>query len=106
MTDLTDNQRIERATRAQQAIDEFFAPAMARAHDAFAARLKDICAREPWAAEKIAAVANAIRILEEIGRDLEAAVHEGEEAGQRRLRAEKYEKLTPARRRLLNIGVF
>ena len=106
MTELSEAQRVERAARASKAIDEFFTPALMRAHAAFARRLSEICAREPWAAEKIAAVANAIRILEELGKDLEAALHDGEAAAQSLLRAEKYEKLTPARRRLLGIGPF
>lgn len=104
MSDLNEAQRVERAARAQQALDEFFAPAMARARESFSARLKDICAREPWAADKIAAMANAIRILEELGRDIEGAIRDGDEAAQSLLRAEKYERLTPARRRLLGIG--
>ena len=106
MTELNDQERVERGRRARAAIDEYFAPALGRAHDMFSARLKEICAREPWATERIAAVANAIRILEELGKDLEAAIHDGEDAVQRRLRAERYEKLTPARRRLLGIGAF
>jgi len=106
MTELNEAQRVERAVRARSAIDEFFAPALARAHTAFSARLKEICAREPWAADRIAAVANAIRILEELGRDLESAIHDGDAAAAALLRAEKYEKLTPARRRLLGIGRF
>ncbi len=106
MTELTDAQRVERADRATKAIDEFFAPALARAHAAFSERLKDICAREPWAAHRIAAIANAIRILEELGNDLEAAIRDGDAAAQSIMRAEKYERLTPARRRLLGIGPF
>ena len=106
MTDLTDSQKVERAKRARDAIDEFFAPALARAHAAFSARLKEICAREPWATDRIAAVANAIRILEELGKDLEAAIRDGDAAAEALLRAERYERLTPARRRLLGIGPF
>lgn len=106
MTELSDSQRVERAARAARAIDEFFAPALTRAHDSFSTRLKEICAREPWAADKIAAVANAIRIVEELGKDLEAAIRDGDEAAQSILRAGKYEKLTPARRRLLGIAPF
>ena len=106
MTELSDAQRVERAARAARAIDEFFAPALARAHDSFATRLKEICAREPWAADKNAAVANAIRIVEELGKDLEAAIRDGDEAAQSILRVGKYEKLTPARRRLLGIAPF
>lgn len=106
MRDLNEAQRVERAARAQHALDEFFTPALARAHDSFSARLKDICAREPWASDKIAAMANAIRILEELGRDLESAIRDGEEAARSIVRAGKYEQLTPARRRLLGIGPF
>ncbi|TFI59102.1 hypothetical protein E2493_06135 [Sphingomonas parva] len=106
MNELSDAQRVERAARARRAIEEFLAPALGRAHETFSARLKDICAREPWAADRIAALANAIRILEELGKDLEAAIHDGDAAAQALLRAEKYERLTPARRRLLGIGPF
>ena len=106
MGELSDAQRVERAARAARAIEEFFAPALARAHEAFSGRLKEICAREPWASDKIAAIANAIRILEELGKDLEAAIHDGDEAAQSILRAGKYEKMTPARRRLLGIVPF
>ena len=106
MGELSDAQRVERANRAARAIDEFFAPALARAHEAFSGRLKEICAREPWASDKIAALANAIRILEELGKDLEAAIRDGDEAARALLRAGKYERLTPARRRLRGIAPF
>jgi len=106
MTERSEAQRVERAERARRAMDEFFAPALGRAHDVFSTRLKDVCAREPWAADKIAALANAIRILEELGHDLEAAIRDGDDAARTILRAEKYEALTPARRRLLGIGRF
>jgi hypothetical protein len=103
MTDLTERQRVERAERAKRALEEFVEPAIDHVCATFEKRLKEVCAKEPWASDKIAALANVIRIAEEIGGDIIGLIHDGAEAQSHILKVERYEALTPARRRLVSI---
>ena len=98
--------RIERAGRAQRALEEFLDPAFETAHAEYAERLKVIASKEPWATNKIAALANAARIVEEVRGQIVALVFDGEHAKQGKARAEKIEQLSPAKRRFLNIAPF
>jgi hypothetical protein len=104
MADLTEAQRVERATRAERAIEEFFAPAMAKMQGLFSDRLQEICVSEPWEKEKIVAAAHVVRIVDIMRSDLLTLVRDGEAAANDLIKAEKYEELSPARRRLLSIG--
>lgn len=106
MTELTEQQRIERARQASLALESFLDPAFAVLTEEYAARLKAVCAKEPWASEKISALANAGRIVDEVRNQIVGLVHDGVEARSKLTRAEKMEQLTPSRRRLLNIGPF
>lgn len=104
MTDLTDPQRVERGRRAQRAIDEFFEPALAKVQATFAKRLQDLCIAEPWASDKIASAAHVVRIADILKADLLTLVNDGEHAAQSIIDTERYDQLTPARRRLVAIG--
>ncbi len=104
MPDLSDAQRVERATRAEKAIEEFFEPAMTRMQGLFSGRLQDLCVSEPWEKEKIVAAAHVVRIVDIIRGDLLVLVRDGEAAATDLIKAEKYEQMTPAQRRLLAIG--
>jgi hypothetical protein len=103
---VTPQERIERGGRAKRALDEFLQPAFDVAASEYAARLKEVAAREPWAANKIAALANALRIVEEVQGQITGIVYDGEHAKQGKARAEVIEQLSPAKRRLLNIGSY
>lgn len=104
MTDLSDAQRVQRAENARRALEGFLDPAFAMLVNVYSARMEEIAAREPWEAAKITALANGIRIAREVKAQIEAQVYDGEVVKQSMIRAEKIEKLTPAKRRLINIG--
>lgn len=104
--DLTLEQRVERGHRAERAMSEFLEPAFDQVRAEYAARLAVICATEPWAANKVSALANASRIVEEVQAQIMALIMNGEEAHIRKSRAERIEELSPAKKRLLNIGGF
>lgn len=106
MPDLTDPQRIERARQAGLALEHFLDPAFAVVAEEYRQRLEAICATKPWATNEIAALANASRIVSEVRSQIAGLVYDGEEAKRGRTRAELIEKLSPAKRRLLNIGAF
>lgn len=100
---MTEAERIRRGQNAQRALDEFLDPAFRAVHEAYSARLKEIASTTPWEAGKITALANATRIIEETRAQIFALVADGKEAEGQTIRAEKIEKLSPARRRLFNI---
>lgn len=103
---MTPEQRIERARRAQAALDEFLAPAFEVIQVEYGGRLAAVCAKEPWAADKIAALANANRIVDEVKRQLVGLILDADEAKAAKQRTKRIEELTPSKRRLLNIGGF
>lgn len=100
---LTDPQRVERAARAKRAMDEFFEPAFETIGLTYLQRLEEISAREPWATNKIAAVANAVRITKELRGQIEALIHDGAEAKITLEQTKRMEALSPTKRRLLGI---
>lgn len=104
MSDLTPQQRIERATRARRALEEFLEPAFGLVMDTYLARVEELSAKEPWSASKITALANATRIAREVRSQIVAIVLDEADAKANIDRAERVEALSPARRRLFNIG--
>lgn len=105
MSDLTDKQRVERAHHAKRALEEFLEPAFAVVTAEYGARLLAVCAKEPWATDRIAALANATRIVEEVKAQIVSLVYDGESAKQEIERVRRIEALTPRRRRLVEIGL-
>lgn len=103
---MTDEERIERAFQAQRALDNFLLPAFEQVKAEYGGRLAKVCANEPWATSKIAALANATRIVDEVKAQIAAIIIDGEEAKHRKSRAQVIEELSPAKRRLLQIGAF
>jgi len=101
---MTDEERIERAFQARRALETFLTPAFDQVRAEYGGRLAHVCANEPWATNKIAALANASRIVEEVKAQIVTLVLEGDEARSRKTRAERIENLSPAKRRLLQIG--
>lgn len=103
MTDLSEGQRIERGRRAQLTLEEFLDPAFGLVIAAYAARVEELASTQPWEAQKITTLANAIRIAKQVRGQIMAIVHEGENARQQKDRAAEIEKLSPAKRRFLNM---
>jgi hypothetical protein len=95
----SETQRVERARQADNALKEFRAPAFDVVHQEYGARLKRIASAEPWATDKIAALANAMRVVEEVHNQVAALIADGEHAKAGMIRAEKIEQLSPAKRR-------
>lgn len=103
MVDLTEAQRIERGRRAKMALEEFLDPAFAAVTEAYTSRIEGLASTQPWEAQKITALANAIRIANQVKNQIMGIVHEGENTKAHKDRAEEIEKLSPARRRFLNM---
>lgn len=101
---MTPEQRAERARLAKQALDNFLAPAFTELDNAYTGRLAAVCASEPWATNKIAALANATRIVAEVRAQIEAVVADGDVARREIDHAKRIEQLSPAKKRLLSIG--
>jgi hypothetical protein len=105
MSELNDAERVQRAHNAQRALDEFLDPAFELVADVYQQRLEDLASATPWEAGKITALANALRIAKEVRSQIHGIVKDGTVAGDNIKRAKRIEELTPARRRLLNIGL-
>lgn len=103
MTDLSESQRIDRARRAEMALEEFLDPAFDAVVSAYTARIEELAATQPWEAGKITALANATRIARQLRGQIMNIVHEGEKAKRAKARAEEIEKLSPAKRRFLDM---
>jgi hypothetical protein len=106
VTDLTDAQRVERSRLAALALKDHLDPAFELVVDAYAERLEQIASSTPWEAGKITALANGIRIAKEVRSQIAGIVADGTDARQNIVRAKRVENLTPAKRRLLNIGQY
>lgn len=103
---MTDAERIERARRAQLALDEFLTPVFDIIGAEYLGRLKAITSREPWEAGKISSLANASRIVDEVRNQITALVLDGQEAQAKINRAKRVENMSASDRRLLGIGPF
>lgn len=103
---MTLDEKIRRGHAAKRAIEEFLGPAFETAQAVYSARLEEIASTQPWEAGKITALANAKRVVDEVHRQIASLVHEGEHAANEKIRAERIEKLSASRRRLLNIGAY
>lgn len=102
---MNEAQRIERARRADMAMEEFMGPAFEFARTAYMDRLAQIAAAEPWATDKIAKLAIATRILDEVKGQIVAVIHDGDVAKSEMIRAEQIEKIPHAKRKILGLSV-
>ena len=104
MTELSEAQRVERGEHARRALEQFLDPAFDAVIAAYSDRIEDMASKEPWSSAKITVLANAIRIAKEARAQIAALVYEGENARASMVKVERMEKLTPAKRRFLNIA--
>jgi hypothetical protein len=100
---MTDDQRAERGRRAKLALDEFLEPAFQTVIDTYTQRVEELASKAPWDAQKITALANATRIAKQVKAQIELMIYEGEIAQSAKQRAREIEKLSPARRRFLDM---
>lgn len=106
MSDLSENQRIERARRAKAAYDEFVSPALEEIRNAYGDRIVEIASTElnrDKRTDKLTALSTALRILEQVEGGLQTIIVDGQMAHQSKMRAAEMEQLSPARRRFLNM---
>ena len=96
---------IEAATDAQKVLDEFLTPAFEAVNDTYVARLAQIAASEPWDTDKIAKLAIAVRVAQEVRAQIEAVVTAGKLAAAEHLRAEKIERIPLAKRKYMGVGI-
>lgn len=102
---MTDRERVELARRAKLAMDEFLAPAFAIVEADYAEKMIAAAAStDPRAPEIIARLANAIKATRMARNQIEGFVADGIVAQNNIDQQKKVETLTPAQRRLLNIG--
>lgn len=106
---MTPKQRLDTASRAQAAWEEFFAPMIGELRSAYSERMVEVATTElnhAKRADKITALSNAVKILDTLKGGMLEAIRDGELAKEDMLRAERIEQLSPSRRRLLNIAPF
>lgn len=104
MNDLRD--RANRATRAQHAWDEFFAPMIDDLRAVYTERLVEVANAElgrDSRADKITALSNALRILDTLEGGMKATIRDGEVAASQMIRVEKIEGMTAPQRRLFGL---
>ena len=105
MTDLTEQQRVELARQARMALDDFLAPAFAMVEADYAEKMITAAAStDPRTPEVIARLANAIKASRQAHNAIKLLVADGDVAKSQMIRAERVEEMSPARKRLLNIG--
>lgn len=100
---MNEEARIARAERAQAALDEFINPAFDIAAAGYMARLSEVVSAEPWATDKVKALMTAARVLKEVRGQVASLVQDGEVAAREVIRADKIEKISPAKRRILGL---
>lgn len=105
---MTEQQRIERARLAKQALDEFLTPAFEIVEQDYGEKMIAAAAStDPRAPEVISRLANGIKAARQAKAMIEALVADGEVAAADKARAEKNAELaerSPARSRLLGIA--
>lgn len=106
MAEMTPQQRQERARRAKMAMDEFFDPALAFVELDYTEKLIKVAAStDPNAEKAITRLANGIKVARQIRAQIDAIIKDGEVVEKDIERAVRKDAMTPAKRRLLDIGV-
>lgn len=102
---MNDAERINRATRAQAAWEEFMAPMIAELKAEYTQRLVDVASQElsrDKRSDKITALSNALKIVGNLETGMQAIIKDGEMAHRELVRSDNIERLTAPQRRLLN----
>lgn len=102
---MNDRERVELARRAQQALDDFLAPAFAAVEAAYTEKLVNAAtSTDPRAPEIVARLAAGMKAARSAHSQIAALVADGELVKGQMIKAERIEGMTPSDRRLLNIG--
>lgn len=103
---MTPQERIARAERAQQALDEFITPILLETRDAYCTRIVELASIElnrNVRGDKMAALSTAIRVVDAIEDGLKAVMMDGKMAERDKLLAEKVERMTAPERRIFGL---
>lgn len=100
---MTPEQRTARAHRAKAAMEEFVGPAFDYARHEFITRMGMHAANKPWAVDEIRSLALAVKVLDEVRGQISACIADGEVAGREMIRAERFERIRPTKRKILGI---
>lgn len=105
MSELPDAQRIDRARRASQALDEFLAPAIALIEADYGEKMIAAAAStDPRSTEIITRLAQGIKVARQVKSLIEAYVTDGKAVEAERERKARLEEMNPSQRRLLNVA--
>ena len=104
---MTPQERIARATRAQGAWDEFFAPMLTEMRDEYTKRMTDEAVSElnrERRADKVGALAVALRVLSNLEGGMLETIRDGDLARKDKLKSDRILEMTDAQQRLLKIA--
>jgi hypothetical protein len=103
---LNEAERIARAHRGKVAFEEFFEPMLGELQNAYSERLVEVANSElnpANRADKITALSNALKILNNLEAGMKAIVTDGEIAMRDKARTDKIEQMTAPQQRLLGV---
>jgi hypothetical protein len=106
---VTEAERIARATRANAAWEEFVEPIISGMEREYTARMVEVANSElsrDKRADKLTALANALKISANVKAAMQAIILDGEVAHKDKLRADRIEQMTAPQRRLLGIAPY
>lgn len=100
---MTPEQRTERARKAEQAL-EFTKPAFETLTASYLDKIKLISSSTPWEADKITALATALRTVEVAREQIELLIMDGKEAQAEIDYARRFVEMSATDKRLMNIA--
>ncbi len=98
---MTEFERIDRAKRAQAALDEFLKPAIDALLVEYTQAMVSIATKEPWEANKITKLAQAVKIADRVQLHIGLLVRDGEAATADMKRGNDIAKLNTEQRKWL-----
>lgn len=90
--------------QARAAHDGFIQPAFDILRAQYAIKLADTASSEPWAHEKITALAHAIKVLDGVQGQVQSIVTDGKIERDNMKRAEQVANIRASKRRILGLG--
>jgi len=100
---MTPEEKRDEGQAARAAIDRFLGPAFDLVEAAYVERLAEIAGSEPWAADKLRAVATALRVTREVRAHVDGVAAGGRAAQVTLDHHRKIEAMSPERRRILGL---
>jgi hypothetical protein len=104
---MNDAEAAARGTRAKAYRDEFLGPSIDQQRDAYSKRIIEIASTEldpRTRNDKLTALSFALRVLDNVASGIDAAIRDGEIAEGNLMKADRIERMTPEKRRLLQFA--